>query len=513
MFYNSTGEYNECVSHGACSVSPDVSSMQEILYILFRQIAFYLVNLKSLGINKTSTVDSLIQSISLTDNVKDFTEVQILNIFSSLYNILINSKNDYVQHCKDSNIKPKYIKNLIKLTPDTNLSSLLNLGEKEFINKYKNVNSDKKYLNEILISIIKSVSANLITLKELSSDCTIASDLIISALNVMNLHISAKNIKQIIDKLAQCDIELLEDINNQREQKFGHPQKTNVSYSTVPNKAVMVSGNNFADLSNLLEFSKDTDIDIYTNGNLLIAHSYPYFNQFKNLKGHFGNDVINIMLDFATFPGAILLTKNESQNIEYLYRGRLFTTDNIVPKGVSKVDNNDFTELVNSALNAKGFAKGREKPHKTVGFDLENFKKDFENLLNKNPGKIHLFGFSDLRPQNISDFKRFFNNMNDDEIAVSFSYNPGKDNVLHINLAYDYALLHKISRYIFEKVPINSDNLYLYFTKCDYNSLSNIIYLKNKGAKNIYLSACQPNIINPAVLNIFKKIYNIDSLQ
>ena len=158
MFYNSSGEYNECVSHGACSVSPDVSSMQEILYILFRQIAFYLVNLKSLGINKTNIVDSLIQSISLTDNIKDFTEVQILNIFSSLYNTLINCKNDYVQHCKDSNIKPKYIRNLIKLTPDTNLSSLLNLGEKEFINKYKNINSDKKYLNEILISVIKSVS-------------------------------------------------------------------------------------------------------------------------------------------------------------------------------------------------------------------------------------------------------------------------------------------------------------------------------------------------------------------
>ena len=35
-----------------------------------------------------------------------------------------------------------------------------------------------------------------------------------------------------------------------------------------------------------------------------------YFKQFKNLKGHFGTGVNSTILDFATFPGAILLTKN-----------------------------------------------------------------------------------------------------------------------------------------------------------------------------------------------------------
>ena len=84
MFYNSSGEYNECVSHGACSVSPDVSSMQEILHILFRQIAFYLVNLKSLGINKTNTIDTLIEKIILTDNIKDFTDIDLLEILKQI---------------------------------------------------------------------------------------------------------------------------------------------------------------------------------------------------------------------------------------------------------------------------------------------------------------------------------------------------------------------------------------------------------------------------------------------
>ena len=79
----------------------------------------------------------------------------------------------------------------------------------------------------------------------------------------------------------------------------------------------------------------------------------------------------NCILDFATFPGAIFLTKNFSQNLEFLYRGRLFTTAKIQPQGVVKIDNDNYTPLIESALAAKGFAKGRAKDSEFVGYDSE----------------------------------------------------------------------------------------------------------------------------------------------
>ncbi|MBQ3819057.1 hypothetical protein II810_01280, partial [bacterium] len=431
MFYNSSNEYNDCTAHGACSIAPDISSMYEIMLILFRQISFYIINLKAIGIDKSDTIYSLIEKIASIDNIKELSQSQILDLLLFLYNDFQNCKNEYKNKCKSLEIKPKSIKNIINITPQTSISTILKLGEKEFLNKYKNKDTEKKYLQEILVSVIRSTAINLLNFKEFSCDCSDTADMAVSGLNLLNLRISAQNIKLFIDKLALCNIELLSRINRFRQEKFGMPQTVEVSLSTRQNKAIMVSGNNLNDLSNLLEYTKDKDIDIYTNGSLLIAHTYPYFRNFKNLIGHFGNDVINTMLDFATFPGAILLTKNEIQNIEYLYRGRLFSTDNIIPVGISKLKNKDFQPLIESALQAKGFAKGQTRTSKIVGYNIQDLDTNLDKLISNNPKNIYIIGFSDLRADNLNYFKSFFSDFNDNDCAISFSYNPNKNNVLH----------------------------------------------------------------------------------
>ena len=86
------------------------------------------------------------------------------------------------------------------------------------------------------------------------------------------------------------------------------------------------------------------------------------------------------------------------------------------------------------------------------------------------------------------------------------------ENVVHINIGNDYFLLYNALQTVFEKIPINSDKLVFFLTKCDVNSLSNMINLKNKGAKDIFLSDCPPLVINPAVLRAFTKLYNINEI-
>ena len=157
-----------------------------------------------------------------------------------------------------------------------------------------------------------------------------------------------------------------------------------------------------------MEAVEGTEIDVYTNGNLLIAHSFPSFQKYSCLKGHFGNGVFNSILDFATFPGAILLTKNEAQNIEYLYRGRLFTTDEIVPKGVIKIENNDFSPLIESALQAKGFAKGQKREAETVGYSVEELDKIIDKISNNLSGRLYIVGLSNMSSMQKTYFKQFY---------------------------------------------------------------------------------------------------------
>ncbi len=515
MFYNASNnyEYNDCISSGACSISPNISSMQEVMVILLRQIAYYLVKLRDLGVIKTDVSLDIINIIASVDGLKDLSEAQILNLFSKEYNNLISVRKDYLKLCKERNSLCVDLKHLIKLSPKTSLSEILKMGDREFLQKYKRLSSNQKYLSEILFTTIKSVCINLITLEDLGSVCHDSINTVLDGINLFNKSkISVELIKDTIKCTAEEDINLLNLINKMQIEQFGDTQKVEVSHSTNPNKAIMVSGSNLNDLKNVLISVEDTGIDVYTNGNLLVAHSFPYFKQFSCLKGHFGNGVNSTILDFATFPGAILLTKNEAQNIEYLYRGRLFTTDNIVPKGIVKIENNDFSPLIKSAIQAKGFAKGQKRAKEIVGYnELELF--DFiDNIKKQKDGKIYIIGLSNMSINQQEYFKKFYSLINENDYVITFSYNPELPNVFAINLGNDYALLYEVLHKIFSKLSISSENLTFFLTKCDINSLSNIINLKNNGAKKIFLSDCPPTVINPAVLRAFGKLFNIKNI-
>lgn len=512
MFYNFSNsfEYNECVSRGACSVSPTISTMQEVMMILLRQISYYLVELKSYGVSHAAIERNIISEIALFDAAKDLSEKQILDVFSMHYANLVKVRKEYLKLCKDSDKTCRDLKNLLKFSPKTGLSAILKRGDKEFLQKHKLQN--QKYLSDILSAVIKSVCVNLISLHDMDEICTEASDTVLNALNIFNFsRVSNETITNYIKQLAQCDVELLKLINKYQIEKYGNVEETTVSYSTRPHKAILVSGSNLADLKSVLEAVKDKDIDVYTNGNLLIAHAFPYFKNSKSLKGHFGTGVFNTILDFATFPGAILLTKNEAQNIEYLYRGRLYTTDDISPKGIVKIENNNFQPLIESALEAKGFAKGQNRGTEIVGFDEEKFISQLDKI--KDAERIFIIGPSNLSLFQKDYFEKFFKLMPENTAAISFSYNPDMDNVIALNLGNDYAILYNVLKMIFEKIPVDSDKLAFFLTKCDINSLSNIINLKNKGAKHIFLSDCPPLVINPAVLREFTKLFGVKHIN
>ena len=105
MFYNASNnyEYNDCISSGACSISPNISSMQEVMVILLRQIAYYLVKLRDLGVIKTDVSLDIINIIASVDGLKDLSEAQILILFSNEYNYFISFRKYYLKLCKERN--------------------------------------------------------------------------------------------------------------------------------------------------------------------------------------------------------------------------------------------------------------------------------------------------------------------------------------------------------------------------------------------------------------------------
>ena len=73
MFYNyyEDYQYDSCVSKGICSIGPRTSSLQEILVMYLKLLAFFIIELKNLGGHNKDAEKVILDTIStlMTDIV------------------------------------------------------------------------------------------------------------------------------------------------------------------------------------------------------------------------------------------------------------------------------------------------------------------------------------------------------------------------------------------------------------------------------------------------------------
>lgn len=507
-------EYNDCVSKGACSIPPTVSSFREVMLMLLKHIAYYIVKLENLEFENTDAKIGLINSLSNIFVSSDYSDQEIYSSIINNYNTLIQIKDLYYQACKDKNVTPRWLKSNIKLSSDMNLSKLISLGEMIYREKNKNLSKNHSHIFDVLFMVIQSLASNIVLYSDYASVDDKYIDMLVNSTNILNYpRTTISKLKDLITDVVSINFEILAELGDKIYDKYGPIHSECVSLSSRKGKAILVSGSNLNELYELLRALEGKDIDVYTHSDLLIAHSLSKFDVFKNLYAHYGSDSDNFMLDFATFPGTILLTKNAVKNLEYLYRGRLFCTDTSVPLGVTGVDIKDFSKLIETTLSARGFKTGRDKNAITVGYDYEQMWKKLKTVAaDFNAGKIKrlgIIGMTSLTSKNNDFYNELLSGISADDFIISFGAQKEDDNILSINLANNVPLLTRLMRKFLSLLNKTSDRITFFIGKCDANSLSTMIALKNHGYNDIYLSDCPPNSINPATLKFFSRLYGV----
>ena len=513
-YLNNYLDTNECTSRGVCSSSPAISALEDLLITFLCQTAYYILKLEDHGASNNKIKYEIVNTLSGLVSVNEFNEKQLFLIVRNGYFLLEDTKKAYKELCQAQKLHPRELKAVPGFNSESTLSKTISAGIKYSELKNKKMSVQQKNFTEILIILLKSVSLNLAKLADFNA---FKDDVYHEILNVLNLlnsdKLTADDIKEKIDLLSELDYHLQLKIGELLIKTFGGIKKVMVSHSTRHGKAILVSGNNFFDLLAVLETTKNEDIDVYTHSNLLIVHALNKFREYEHLKGHYGNMTENCIVDFATFPGAILLTKNSRNNREYFYRGRLFSNDYIVQNGVIKVENNDYRPLIEAAKNAKGFSKGKTKPDTTLGYDEnvveEHFKTIIEKLSREEIKRLYIVGINAHLERQKIYFDEFFNNLDEDEFAISFSYSTKKDNVLTLNAGDYIPLVTRLLNKLFSEYSISDDKIVFFFTTCDVMTISSIVLLKNLGADNLYMAPCLPTIINPGVFETFKAEYGI----
>ena len=515
MFYNyhEDYQYDSCISKGICSINPRTSSLREVLVMYLKQLAFYTLQLKYLGIKNNSTENIILNTLSgLMSNLETGNK-QFYQTLINLKTIILESIDIYKNTCKERNITPKIVKTNIKLNKKDNITDLIQLGKKEFTKKLKSVSEEKRNLYEIIFMILKSICINLVELKSYNIDDSCGYSEILYILNTMNFpEVSTGMLIKKINKAVEIDYMLCKKLHEIRIERFGEPCSAEVSYTTYPNKAILVAGTNIQELKKVLDETSDKNIDIYTHGDMITAYTYPKFREYNNLKGQFGKGIENCLLDFATFPGAILIAKHSLENIEYLYRGRLFTTDNFVPQGVVQIKNDDYSQLISSALSARGFKRGRERESIKIGYS----KQELETILNdvivniKKYRNIIILGSEEHTQEQKEYFDYLLRYVQKDTLVISLAEEHNVENFVKIKSPPDFYTIYKIWDKLKPYVESEDINAALFLAKCNKHTISNLLNIKRLGIKNIFLSKCTPVMLNPTLTHTLQTQYGIN---
>lgn len=509
---NQNTEINECTSRAACTVSPTVAALESLAVLFLKHLSHYLLELSGLGAANRRIQTEIINIFASLTAVNEFSNDQLYNIIVNEYFILEEVKKTYSDLTKEKGIAAKPLPPIENFTAETTQAQAISLGEKILLTDEKITR--KNNLLAILLITLQSVSLNFIKYANFKEFDDILYTNILTAVNMLNSDTLTENeLKENITGIAQQDFELQVKLSRNFLKIFGPVERVEVSHSTRPGKTILVSGNNFSSLYKILLETRDKNIDVYSHSNLLIANALGKFRQFEHFKGHYGSKTENCILDFATFPGAILMTQNFRSNTEYLYRGRIYSNDYIVPKGVTKITGEDFTPLIDCSLEAKGFSKGRIKNSTPLGYNTAEVEEKFDEIINGlNSGQIsrlYIIGTDALSETESAYYEKLLKCLKDDEFALSFSYESKRTNVFTVNVGNFIPLMSGLLAGFFEKCGIKNDKITFFFTTCDVITISLIIMLSSKGCQNVYMSQCLPTAVNPATFSTLIAEYGI----
>lgn len=508
-------ECDEFISKGICAANPTLSSLQEVILIYLRELAYYLLKLKELGAENDIIKEHIIEAISGIVTHVDYDKPQFEKIVMALAQDLSQARTIYAGLCKKYNIHSQFLKPYFKHARFFDINENIKKAEIHYIFRNSEYDLERKNLFDIIILLIKRICVKIILVKSYKINYDNAYKAMLDLLCILNF--DDKDMQEIKSLIESSNLEyfkLLNSLYKVQENTYGKRESVYISFAPRNGKAILVSGIDMTQLEDVLEATKNRGVDVYTHGiKMLMAHTLAKFRKYKHLVGHYGKVSDNCLFDFASFPGAILMTRYLFQKVQYLYRGRLFTTDSFAPSGIVKIKDQDYEPLIQAALNAKGFTKKQQDIILRVGFRQKIIEEKVEEVIGKmmkdEIKHLYIIGLLNQNNENKEYFDKFMDIIPKDCYVLSLSYEKNEENILHVDSFYDYLFIYRILEKINEKKPLYQLKISIFITKCDQYTITNLMNFINMGIKNIYMCKCVPTIINPSMAQTLKKTFGI----
>ncbi len=214
---------------------------------------------------------------------------------------------------------------------------------------------DVRSLRELLIYGLKGIAAYADHAALLGHWDDSIYDFMVEGLAATTKDLSVDDLVGLVLKAGEVAVTTMALLDKANTAAYGNPELSEVNLGVRNRPGILISGHDLKDLEDLLEQTKGTGVDVYTHGEMLPAHYYPFFKKYDHLVGNYGGSWWEQQKEFASFNGPILLTTNCLTPVKSAYKDRIFTTGRVSYPGVPHIPDReeggqkDFSAIIELA--------------------------------------------------------------------------------------------------------------------------------------------------------------------
>lgn len=360
-----TGKGKGCDKIGVCGKKPDVAALQDLLIYAAKGLSLVALEGRKVGVIDEKTDIFTCEAVFSTLTNVNFDT----NRFVDSLNECIKLRESLKEKVKAAGGKADFVHNASLLQLESTIDGLVAQGEEVGIMADPIENEDVHALGQLLTYGIKGVAAYADHAKILGkTDETVYSFIHEGLAATLKKDNSIDDLLGLVLKCGEVNLKAMEILDAGNTGAYGQPVPTKVPLGAKKGKAILVSGHDLKDLEEILKQSQGKGINVYTHGEMLPCHGYPELKKYGHFYGHYGTAWQNQAKEFAAFPGAILMTTNCIQKPKDSYQDNIFTTGLVGWPGVSHISDNNFTPVIDKALEMEGFTEDSQGKEVMVGF-------------------------------------------------------------------------------------------------------------------------------------------------
>ena len=341
-----TAQCKGCTQVGVCGKKPEVAAMQDLLIYATKGLAAVATQARAEGKTVGKEVNHLVSvNLFATITNANFDEEAL----ASRIEQTLAAKTELLQELGSTESLPA----AALWTADRTAFDAKAASNE--VGVLATENEDVRSLRELITYGLKGLAAYLKHANALDAEDETIDAFLQSALaKLLDDSLTGDDLTALALETGKWGVTTMALLDKANTDHYGNPELTTVELGVRKHPGILISGHDLRDLEMLLEQTQGTGVDVYTHGEMLPAHYYPFFKKYENFAGNYGNAWWKQKEEFEAFGGPVLLTTNCLVPPKDSYKDRVFTTGAVgfpgCPHIEAKADGTkDFSALIELA--------------------------------------------------------------------------------------------------------------------------------------------------------------------